>query len=188
MIPGLAENFIYSNDDMIPINQLDLSDFFQDGKPVYQLVRHTKAKKTFRMQCRNSYFLARKAAGLEPSTGEYIYTKHSMSAILRSACMELHGKVGDEIIKRCTKFREPWNCTQYLFPDYILLTNRAVIGEYSFKYFKTNTPSIVADEIDNGSTKIICINDSSVKNLKEAKKTINNALERKFPVKSRFEK
>jgi hypothetical protein len=63
-----------------------------------------------------------------------------------------------------------------------------VLGEYSFKYFKTNTPSIVADEIDNGSTKIICINDSSVNNLKEAKKTINKALKRKFPVKSRFEK
>jgi hypothetical protein len=34
-IPGLAEHFIYSNDDMFPINSMSAEDFFKDEIPVY---------------------------------------------------------------------------------------------------------------------------------------------------------
>lgn len=55
-INGLAEHFIYSNDDMMPMNKTDAKDFFtEDGKPIYELVNRSDAKQTFRMQCKNSY-------------------------------------------------------------------------------------------------------------------------------------
>ena len=62
----------------------------------------------------------------------YFCPKHSMSPMLKSVFEEVHSYAGTEIFKNCTKFREPWNFTQYLFPDYALLTEKAVEGQWSF--------------------------------------------------------
>lgn len=59
-----------------------------------------------------------------------------MSPMLKSVFEEVHSHAGPEIFKSCTKFREPWNFTQYLFPDYALLTEKAVEGHWSFQYFR----------------------------------------------------
>lgn len=57
-IPNLAEHFIYSNDDMMPMNGMYVSEFFKDELPVYELVHRSTARNIFRMQCKNSYKLA----------------------------------------------------------------------------------------------------------------------------------
>lgn len=134
-IDGLAEHFIYSNDDMLPMNKMDVEDFFQDGLPVYELINRTHSQNSFRMQCRNSHKLASKLAGKNLDGKRYFYIKHSMDPMLKSVCEEVWEKGGDEIMKRCTKFREPFNYTQYLFPVYGLLSGRGVLGTYSFRYF-----------------------------------------------------
>lgn len=111
-IPGLAEHFIYSNDDMMPINDMVAGDFFtEDGMPIYELVHRSEAKKSFRMQCKNSYRLAARLTGHKDDSIHYFYIKHSMSPMLRSCYEEVHEKAGDEIHKKCNKFREPWNFT-----------------------------------------------------------------------------
>lgn len=188
MIPDLAEHFIYSNDDMLPVNPLGISDFFVDGFPVYDLINRTVARNIFRMQCRNSYRLALSAAGKTQNGNAYFYNEHSMTPMLKSSCLELHDKVGNQIVDKCTKFREPWNCTQYLFPDYIIMTDRAKFGNYDFRYFTTDRVLEIVEELEHGRTKILCINDSSsVKDFQGNMNRINGALDCKFPVKSRFE-
>ena len=62
-IEGLAEKFILFNDDMFPNGELSESDFFCNGLPIYQLINRTHAMNTFRMQCRNSYRLAKEVSG-----------------------------------------------------------------------------------------------------------------------------
>lgn len=43
-ITGLAEHFIYSNDDMMPMNLMQAEDFFTDeGLPIYELSHKEKA-------------------------------------------------------------------------------------------------------------------------------------------------
>jgi len=71
-IPGLAEHFIYSNDDMFPVNPLSIDDFFRNGTPIYKLIKRTNAINTFRLQCRNSYRLASELAG-KPAGVSYFY-------------------------------------------------------------------------------------------------------------------
>lgn len=94
-IPGLAEHFIYSNDDMMPMNNMDVSEFFQDGLPVYELVHRSTARNIFRMQCKNSYKLAAKLSGHKDDGTNYFYIRHSMDPMLKSVYDEVHEKAGD---------------------------------------------------------------------------------------------
>ena len=142
-IPGLAEHFIYSNDDMMPMNDMVVGDFFtEDGLPIYELVHRNEARKSFRLQCKNSYRLAARLTGYQDDGIHYFYIKHSMSPMLKSCCEEVHEKASDEIHKKCNKFRQPWNFTQYLFPDYTLMSKRAVLGQMSLCYVTTSNGNI----------------------------------------------
>lgn len=113
-IPELSEKFIYFNDDMFPNREMSESDFFCDGLPIYQLINRTQSRNTFRMQCKNSYKLAKEVSGYVSDNLDlnyYFYIKHSADPMLRSVCLELWDKVGDKILKSLTKFREPFNYT-----------------------------------------------------------------------------
>ena len=58
-INRLAEHFIYSNDDMMPMNDMVVGDFFtENGLPIYELVYRDEARRSFRLQCKNSYRFA----------------------------------------------------------------------------------------------------------------------------------
>ena len=161
-IPNLAEHFIYSNDDMLAINQLCIEDFFKNGLPIYELVERTTNKNIFRMQCKNSYNLALRLSGSQNRDANYyFYIKHSMDPMLKSICEEVHQKVGDEIFKKCTKFREPWNFTQYLFPDYTIMTKRAVLGNMPLRYFKMSDCDSAVECIRKKLSKVICVNDTN---------------------------
>lgn len=51
-IPGLAEHFIYSNDDMIAINNSNAVDFFtEDGKPIYDKKYYPCGSSIFKRHC-----------------------------------------------------------------------------------------------------------------------------------------
>lgn len=96
----------------------------------------------------------------------YFYIKHSMSPMLKSCCEEVHRLAGDEIHKRCNKFRQPWNFTQYLFPDYTLMSKKAVLGKMSLCYVKTSNAH-VSDIVGGNKAKIVCINDSEIDDFEE---------------------
>ena len=188
-INGLAEQFIYSNDDMFPINLLQENDFFENELPVYDLIKRSEQPRNiFRMQCKNSYRLAAQLANIQIDNLSYFYIQHSMDPMLKSICEEVHQKANDQILKKCTKFREPFNYTQYLFPIYSILTNRCVLKKYSFTYFNISDILGIAQEIQSKRTKIICINDSQhIDDFKHAYDSIQCQLNSKFPNKSRFE-
>ena len=80
------------------------------------------------------------------------------------------------------------NYTQYLFPDYGYLTNRGVLGKYSFAYVNLGNLSYACQLLKSNYIKIVCLNDSgSVDFFEDNKKTIQETLNRRFPEKSRFE-
>ena len=187
-INGLAEHFIYSNDDMFPINLLQENDFFENELPVYDLIRRTEQPRNiFRMQCKNSYRLASQLANI-PIDQSYFYIQHSMDPMLKSICEEVHQKASSQILKKCTKFREPFNYTQYLFPIYSVLTKQCIFKKYSFAYFNISDTQGIENEIKSKTTKIICINDSQqVNNFKQVYDFIHCQLNSRFPNKSRFE-
>lgn len=186
-IQGLAEHFIYSNDDMMPMNDMVVRDFFtEDGLPIYELVHRDEARMSFRLQCKNSYRLAARLTGYKDDGIHYFYIKHSMSPILKSCCEEVHKKAGDEIHRKCNKFRQPWNFTQYLFPDYTLMSKRAKLGKMSLCYVKTSNANI-RDMVGGNKAKVVCINDSEINDFEERCKQVNCKLKNAFLKKSRFE-
>ena len=161
-INGLAEHFIYSNDDMMPMNDMVVGDFFtENGLPIYELVHRDEARRSFRLQCKNSYRFAARLTGYQDDGIHYFYIKHSVSPMLKSCCEEVHENAGDEIHKRCNKFRQPWNFTQYLFTDYTLMSKRAVLEKMSLCYVKMSNGNI-GNVIVNNNEKIVCINDANV--------------------------
>lgn len=75
-----------------------------------------------------------------------------------------------------------------MFPDYALMTNRAVLGIYKFSYFDMAFPDDCTEEIMNGSSKIVCINDSShVNDFENSRRLVVAALDKKLSSKSTFE-
>lgn len=176
-IPGLCEKFIYSNDDMFPMKKCDLEDFFVDNKPVYQLIHRKDKHNLFRLQCYNSHRLACECAEIKPSDNSYFYIRHSFDPMLKSSCEEVWNKVGYKIERMVTKFREPFNYTQYLFPDYDVLRGNYVDKKFDFCYCKMTSIDSVRKELMNGEHKVICLNDSNAcRNFIEMKKCVLECL------------
>lgn len=187
-IEGLSEKFIYFNDDMFVMNPCTEEDFFSNGKPIYSLIHRKHAINTFRNQCRNSYRLAMRASGFKDERrNHYFYIRHSADPMLRSDALELWKKEGESILGSLTKFREPWNMTQYLFPDYSIMKGNWVEGEFNFKYLKMRNLEDVLKEIKFGVCKCICINDTEVDGFESQKEMINDIFSDRFTNKSCFE-
>ena len=91
-----------------------------------------------------------------------------MDPMLKSVLEEVHEKAGEEIYRSCTKFREPWNFIQYLFPDYALMPNRGIEGIWSFA--------------------VVCMNDNGVENFDESKHDLIRVLDDIYPEKCGYEK
>lgn len=187
-IKGLAEKFILFNDDMFPNKELSEDDFFIDDLPIYQLINRQHSHNIFRMQCRNSYNLARKISGYKsPNRLSYFYIKHSADPMLKSVCLELWEKAEVEIYRSLSKFREPFNFTQYLFPDYSIMTNRYKFGEFDFQYYTSNFIQLALNDIETSQHKIICINDIKTNDFEKCKNLVINSFSKRYKNKSKFE-
>lgn len=91
-------------------------------------------------------------------------------------------------MRTCTKFREPFNYTQYLFPDYGIMTARGCIGQYSFKYVALNDIPHALNLLKTSQAKIICLNDSgAVDRFGYGRDMVKRAMDSKFPGESRYE-
>ena len=58
-IPGLGEEFVYFNDDMIPISHISYDDFFKDGIPCISFNTEQRDKTTAYKHCVLSFYEAK---------------------------------------------------------------------------------------------------------------------------------
>lgn len=189
-IPGLSERFIYSNDDMFAVNECSRGDFFtDDGLPIYDVFEKTTVPSMFRFQAKNCFTLAKKLSGTRfENPSYYFYIKHGFDPMLKSVCGEMYGKAKGEINRSISKFREPFNFTQYLYPDYSLMTGRGVRGGYSLKYIILYSPNMAAQEILSAEEKVICVNDCRCEDgFEMVKEKIEGAFQKRFPEKCEVE-
>ena len=61
-----------------------------------------------------------------------------MAPLLKSQCQEALNLCSDRILPSCSAFREAKNMTQYLYGDYIFLTNQSSTSDIQFKYMDTS--------------------------------------------------
>lgn len=180
-IVGLAEEFVYFNDDIFPVKPCLESDFFVDGKAVCWLTRSKSSSTScWRMCVQNSWQLANKAAGIAINLNDgCMMPQHSAYTLLKSDCLDLIDRFEKEIDKACSKFRLMFNYTIYLYIFYQYLLGHTLNKPHDFKYY--NIWDIPTSTAFNGFTnKIVCLNDmenNSGKNFEQQKNAMKNLLE-----------
>lgn len=190
-IPGLDERFVYFNDDMYPVGGCREEDYFRDGKIVIGFTRHILASGMYKIQCRNSDRMARKALG-KPASLCFMRPQHICSPMLKSQCEELYDSMKPEILASVSRLREEKNLNQYLFLDYMYHKGLAVPEKISNRHFSVAVASAekIASFIRKPSRSMCCINDVRISEDKfdVMRKAITDAFEERFSKKSRFEK
>lgn len=190
-IPGLAEQFLYFNDDMFPVAPCRAEDFFPDGKCAMGFARCLGARTLYRKQTQNSDRLARKALGMKPSR-IYRRPQHCCSPMLRSVSEEAFKAVEGDILNVLSPTRTVENPNQYFFLDYMFYSGRAIHRRLSNKHLSLAVSS--AGKIERflaaPSRSQVCINDVEMSDAQyqALRPRILAAFDRLLPVKSRFEK
>lgn len=191
-IPDVSEQFLYTNDDIFPINPLQLEDFFIDGKPKIKFTHYTKyAKDTiFRGQCRASIDFISTAMGwgyMPPE--ELLVPAHSITPMLKSSVDKVGELCKDKFADTITSLRSPCNVNQYIYSDYNFVTDNYVKGTCEYVYLDMmDNLTEVSYGFTRSNLKIICINDSfGIKDYEKTQAGLIEILEQKYPQKSEYE-
>ena len=108
-IPGLAEQFIYGNDDMIPINPMEEDDFY-DENGIPRLVRSVEpyddSHTQYQHHLHNGIKLVSDILGKEYKEDYIIKTGHNLNPMLRSTWETLWTERLEELHKSVSPFRE----------------------------------------------------------------------------------
>lgn len=128
-IPGLAERFIYVNDDMSLLHHVNKTLFFDvDGLPVNdfhfrQLNKQREKLGSLYPIYRNSFRIAMQAAGARfyRNRKTSLVPRHYPKPMLKSACEELWQKKEKELDESATPFRSEKSASNYMFCEYMLL-------------------------------------------------------------------
>lgn len=190
-IPGLAEEFVYFNDDMFPLMPCSPTDFFREGKGVIGFTRHLFAAGMYKKQCRTSDRLARRSLGLK-SRLFFVRPQHICSPMLRSASVQAFERLEEEILSTASRVRTPQNPNQYLYLDYMYYSGKIIPRRISNKHISQGVWSAekIADYILHPRTSFACINDVSMPDGKfqRMQELMIEAFEKRFPQKSPYEK
>ena len=190
-IPGLSEHFIYFNDDMFPINDLYLDEFFTDDKPhiKFNFYKNISSLSLFNAQCINTMNMITNALNTEVSDYKLIRPEHCPAPMRK----ETVDKVGDlcknEILASITKIRQPKNVNQYSYCLYEYFTGNYVDDIYRFIYLKLKDDlTSIRNTILNSDFQLACLNDGEgIKNYSKTRLALQNILAEKFPDKCKYE-
>lgn len=190
-IEGIDEEYLYFNDDLYPLLECNIEDFFRDGKGVLGFSKHFLSSGMFKKICRNSDEYARKALGMKKSW-KFVRPQHTCTPMFRRECEDAYEILKNDIEKSLSRTRTEKNISQYYYLDYQYYKGKIIPERLSNKHFSVAlaTPEGLKSFILNPGKKIMCVNDVHLSEDKyQALRTaMIEAFEQKFPAKSRFEK
>ena len=166
-IEGLAEKFIYINDDMIPTRVMSESDFF-DGDcakmQVYTL-HETTNNSLFREMVVRQYREVFK--GTEDYLGDdfYLRPEHSASPMFKSLVNEARAIYAPSIEKHLEPFREVEQHNQYLYHFHAYRMGRVKPTNLKFIYLRLEKPDFLNNcyaicDKSGSHFDWICVNDN----------------------------
>lgn len=189
-IPGLSEQFLYANDDIMPVGELKETYFFENG------------------MCKTN---GRFCGGLNTMYGHHIVNSyelvyeakntlgrvcpgfsHLIRPLLRSKCKECFDKYKDKIYASITRFRDEKNYNVYIYDHYMIrhtktlprinIVQRSVNGDTG----EVNISNIMKNLGKTYNIINICDSRDDVDVYKS--KSLNEAFSKKFFRKSKYEK
>ena len=189
-IPNLSEHWLYANDDMIPINTLQPSDFFDGkGNPKIEINERSfdGGSSMYNHHLHNGEALVRKVLGLPARNDGVTRTGHNIAPMLKSTWRMLWDVASGEIKRSLTTFRNHCNINQELAAYWHLLTGNYTLSERSSVYTELGDVWHVCNLIRESDRQLICINDAKARSYADDKKAITRAFEDKMPDKSKYE-
>lgn len=189
-IPDLAEHWLYANDDMIPINPLKPSDFFDEkGNPKIEINDRAfgEGSTMYNHHLHNGEALVRKVLGLPPRNNMITRTGHNIAPMLKSTWAQMWQLASYEIKKSLTTFRNHKNINQELAAYWHMLTGNYTLSERTSVYTELEDVDRVCRLIRESDKQLICINDAKAYSYIDAKRDITRAFEGKMPERSKYE-
>ena len=188
-IPGLAEHFIYANDDMFPLSPLEREDFFREpcsetamngGEPQSETLRNGgKGGLLPCQQWREEPFpvkpnvFQRKCIEQLNMVGGYygkhfrrtwLKSGHSFMPLLKSSCVEVHQRHWAEIVKYLSPLkRTEHSYNHYIYALYQHFEGKEVDYAPREQYVERKTPTgTIAEIIRDKNAGIVCFNDNEL--------------------------
>lgn len=197
-IPGLGNEFVYFNDDMIPVGRIDYGDLFRDGIPCINFEENRRDPRYMTYKhCNISFWEAKNSVEMMTGkdtgySGPVMCPVHSPVAMLKPVMDEYAGqdRFGSMLDFYVTNTRKGRNLTQYYWSDILFFLKRYVQNDdLTLKYVWTYE----LDHFDTRSMdgcKYLCINDSAIKSrpLSETGDMICSLLNSILPEKCGYEK
>lgn len=167
-IPGLAEHFIYANDDMFPLSPLGPEDFFRPAEDgtllpcmVFNVEPFPARPNLFQRKC--MYQLNMVGGPFRRRfKRDYLKSTHSFAPILRSSCEEVWRRHGEEIARSLSPLkRTDRSCNHYVFQLYQLFSGLYVehCPREQYAGWQTPVPRLAAILRDPDAG-IVCLNDN----------------------------
>ena len=194
-IPGLSEQFIYFNDDMFVLGEVDESMFFIDGKPNYDYeliaISDPKTSNVYINSVYNATLLAAEYvdsltmteenenpfATYEKYKYQYAMYNHNAKPYLKSTCEEVFAYCEKMIIENASIVRQANNYTINLYSNVdVMRGNFNNVKNDCIMLWNDNTDEIFK-VISNPDTKLFCINDAQYSCYDRFKKNLRAAFE-----------
>lgn len=128
MIPGLAEHFIYGNDDMYFLNTAKREDFFKNNRPVCCISHEVLPPnpKSYHLIFKNSSDVARIGTTAYDSSS-YFKPAHVQCAMSKTFNRLTYEELEPMLLKTITRFRDRKNVCQYVYPVSSVLRGAAIL-------------------------------------------------------------
>lgn len=189
-IPGLAERFIYANDDMFPVNPLKESDFYKADKPRLKVISKlfSPTKGMYAHQLHAGEAMVRDMLGLPENNTTQTRTGHNLNPMLKSTWEKLWEAKSKDIQASLSAFRQKKNVNQELCSYWHILSGNYEESRRTHQYIEMAQEDAVIDLIEHTPVQLICINDKGALCYKLMKKRMARAFEKRFPDKCKYER
>ena len=183
-LPLVQENFIYGNDDLIPLKTLSKKFFFRGNIPCYNLnIRDYNANYPEDIMRKNAFNLI-----LEKNQEKKVVTtQHSTISYKMSLLKKCFKKYKKIILKSISPFREDKNFNQYIYSFCQMMEGTILNKPHKIRLFDVS-PNIIKKIIDIKYKKydFICLNDQ-IEMSENGWHILQSEFEKLFPKKSKFE-
>lgn len=187
-ISGLAEHFIYANDDMFFLKPLEKLDYFtEDGIPLIQF----KTKSVFSMDINEHEYrrgFCQKFIFQGDHDRNVLVFDHTPQP-LRKSCLDTVLKEHPGLSQIVTRFRDMTrDHSFYVYLIYMVLKGEYVLGsrDTSTLFVSNEKLDLVLEDLEQRQA--MCLNDSRVFEAQEAYAQVRSKLDTLFPEMSGYER
>lgn len=187
-IPGLAEQFVYANDDMIPIAYIPEKQFYNPLPclPV-NVLTFNEGQGSYRHQLHNGEALIRRILDMPPNNDSVMKTGHNINPHLKSTWELIWQHESKALFESLSTFRTKRNVNQNLCDYYHILSGKVSPCHRKSTYFEMKDIKDLCEKIRKSDSQLICVNDKGSGNFIHDKINLIAALNYRLPEKCKYE-